>query len=228
MTIELDETFRCAVCGTESAHPVLMSSNMLESGDLDMRPGEMLRSTLHTEVQRCPECGFCHASVSDEVAGSVDVVRSGRYRDILEDESRPGLARWFLCKAMVDRETGQMADAAWAAIRAAWASDDADDRASADRARQQALALMVEASANDQTVAGDALSESALRVDLLRRTGRFREALETLEQTEPPEDNSSIAAVLHYQRQLVDRRNTEAHKVDDAIAAYPGEEDRAD
>jgi hypothetical protein len=222
MTIEADESFECAVCRTRSTHPVLMSSSVFGSSDLDMRPGEMIRSALHIQVQRCPECGFCHDSISDQVDGSAEEVRSARYREVLDDKSRSELARRFLCQALIDQQARQWADAAWASIHAAWAFDDVDDLASADQARRQAVALMDEAARHDQLGVDEATSHAALRVDLLRRTGRFDEALETISRTETSDNDQTVAVVLRYQSALIAQRDTAPHKIEDANPASPG------
>ncbi|MCB0307284.1 MAG: hypothetical protein KDI38_26210 [Calditrichaeota bacterium] len=46
MTTFDQQSIPCAVCGEESRHQILLSSNQLGSPDLDLRPAKMLRSTI--------------------------------------------------------------------------------------------------------------------------------------------------------------------------------------
>ena len=50
---------KCAVCGHEGKFPVMHSYTIFENSDLDGRPGEMLRGTMWTWVERCLNCNYC-------------------------------------------------------------------------------------------------------------------------------------------------------------------------
>ena len=57
---------KCSVCGTVSEYMALASTNNLGGGpDLDLRPAEMMRSTMNVWLQRCPGCGYVSEDVSN-------------------------------------------------------------------------------------------------------------------------------------------------------------------
>jgi len=88
----------CAVCGTTSVHPILMSTNSFGSPDLDLRPAEMQRSTVWMWVQRCPQCGYCADSLDKAGDGADAVTASASYREQLVDPGLPELAVSFVCQ----------------------------------------------------------------------------------------------------------------------------------
>ena len=68
---------RCAVCGTESRQPRAMAPPPEQAPDLDLRPGEPLRSTMRFWLQQCPHCGYAapditraHPAVAQAVAAA--------------------------------------------------------------------------------------------------------------------------------------------------------------
>ena len=69
----------CAVCGKESEYSVLNSTNTFGSPDLDLRPPEMRRSTMHIWIQECPFCGYISKDVTDETSVTKELLSSERY-----------------------------------------------------------------------------------------------------------------------------------------------------
>ncbi len=66
MTFISKELEKCIVCGTESRHLVLLSSNTFGGEDLDGRPPNMLRRTMKRWVQRCRRCGYCATNLEHD------------------------------------------------------------------------------------------------------------------------------------------------------------------
>ena len=57
----------CFVCGKESSVTVMASTNTLGgTPDLDLRPAEMMRSTMPRWIQECPHCGYIAGSLDKE------------------------------------------------------------------------------------------------------------------------------------------------------------------
>src|SRR4051794_14995014 len=104
----------CAVCGTEAVVPFVNSTNTMGPPDLDLRPAEMMRSTIWTHVQRCASCGYCAADISSAHDNCGDVIASVTYRDQLANEAFPELANSFLCAAIVASAFDEEAAAAHA------------------------------------------------------------------------------------------------------------------
>ena len=79
---------------------------------------------------------------------------------------------------MILNHVEQYADAGWTALHAAWACDDAGDDASAQRARLLAVDYWQHGKRHGQPF-GELPEEFALATDVLRRAGKFEEALVT-------------------------------------------------
>src|SRR5436190_15836468 len=115
-------SLQCHNCGQASDHETLMSTNEFGSPDLDLRPAEMMRSTMNTWVQLCPHCGYCNHDI-DLPAKNSAILQSTRYRAALDNDAYPPLARRFLAYAVTleESEPNGVADAyTWAA----WVCDD--------------------------------------------------------------------------------------------------------
>jgi hypothetical protein len=155
-------TLHCAVCGSPARAPFHAPHPPETAPDLDMRPGEPVRSLLRDWVQAC---GTCHAAAPDLAALPPEakaVVESAAYRALSTEAAEDTLLfrRWaMICRAAGDTET-----AAEATLQAAWAADDAADMAEAAKLRRDVAALW-----------GDPpdLATALRLLDVLRRAGEF-------------------------------------------------------
>lgn len=73
------EQLTCACCSAVFRAEVLQSTNRRGYSDLDGRPPEMQRSTMHYWLQECPTCLYCAYRI--ETAAAV-----GRAREIIESD----------------------------------------------------------------------------------------------------------------------------------------------
>ena len=137
---------KCAVCGRPCRPPFRVPA--AESApDLDGRPGEPARSTLHHWVQACRECGAAGPDLSGLPAGAAAIVARPDYA---AETNR------FLRWAMI----AEGAATAEAVLQAAWLADDVGMDATALRLRAASLWQ------------GDELR----LLDILRRAGEFAQA----------------------------------------------------
>ena len=58
MTTLFADELKCAVCGITSTHSDIGSSSSFGAPDLDLRPAQLLRSTMPYWIQECPFCGY--------------------------------------------------------------------------------------------------------------------------------------------------------------------------
>ena len=168
-TIDLEER-SCAICGASHEYRVIRSTNCFGSPDLDLRPAEMQRSTMPMWIQQCPACAYCAPDVSKPTPGAADVLASDAYSQVRSDASLPDLAKSFLLLALLNESQQQVA--AQARLRAAWVCDDAGLAALASDCR--ALAIESLAARRPWEDTEESVTEGAIYVDMLRRTGRFR------------------------------------------------------
>lgn len=217
MTTEHRENLSCGLCGEENEYRVIGSTNSFGQPDLDTRPSEMERSTLFAWVQRCPDCGYCAPDVSAPCAAAKAVVAGAAYREQLNDSAFPPLANTFLCKALLGRETGNLATATWGYIHAAWVCDDANQVEQASKCRRRAAELLVLAEAEGQRVCDQDGLSTAIHVDLLRRAGEIERARQVLAQPVKKGTDDVITLMLVFQALLLDRNDLGCHTVGKAL-----------
>lgn len=211
MTLEDVREVYCAVCGYKNTVMELRSTNTMEPPDLDMRPGEMLRSTMDLWVQRCPRCGYC-ASEIDKGDNSVSsVVESNPYREQLGNPDFTELANSFLCCAMLYEKAEEYGRAGIMAQNAAWSCDDQGLTNSAEECRLKAVRFLEEAWKRNQEFGTNKGNECVIVVDLLRRTGRFPQAQEMCEQGLAKIRYYESAALLEYEKALIEKSDSSCH-----------------
>ena len=218
MTTIFQRSLACGYCGTENKVVELGSTNSFGSMDLDMRPPPMERDTLAQQIHRCQGCGYCAPDLEERV-GADGLLESGDYRALLADEGYPDLARKFIAYAFLAESSGDLGAAAWAYRNAAWVCDDEVGSTvdSASKCRNTVLRLMEDLHLKGQTFTDDPITDSILELDLLRRSGRFSEALaraQDLSKNELPEILRSISA---YQQQLAANGDTRCYTVSDVL-----------
>jgi hypothetical protein len=197
---------RCAICGGPARAPFHAARLPEIAPDLDMRPGEPVRSTLPDWLQAC---GTCHAAAPDLSTlppAAKPVVQSPAYRALSMEAEEDTLLfrRWaMICLATGDKET-----AAEATLQAAWAADDGAGMAAAAKLRRDVAAQW-----------GDPRDlPTALRLlDVLRRAGEF-DAVETRgAQMAAGGLDGFAAAIVAFQRAHAAQRDVGAHLLSSAV-----------
>jgi hypothetical protein len=218
------ELVTCALCETQAFFARPDVTDALGPPDLDFRPAEPARSAMLAWVQRCASCGYCGLRIDVSADETREVVSSARYRAQLVEDGLPELARTFLCVAILAEEFGDEAEGARCAIEAAWVCDDDGVVAGARRCRARAVELLYECGAEGDEIFPDPHADQAVIVDLLRRAGRFEDAVRQAD-SELAEAEGEIAAVLGFSRWLALAGDSGAYTVDDVVAS--GTDDRS-
>ncbi len=202
---------RCGVCGHESRQPGFRPPVPEQAPDLDLRPGEPVRSTMARWLEACPHCGYAAPNIAEAHPAGAQAVAAAPYRALIADTAHPVLARRFLAWAHVLEETGALHAAAEATLHAAWVADDLNRDDLARQWRREAVALWRSGPALD--------AEQSVRViDALRRAGDFAEAegaAEALAALNPPE---AVAQVTALEARLIAAEDTGRHSMASAIA----------
>ena len=202
---------RCGVCGQESRQPGFRPPVPEQAPDLDLRPGEPVRSTMSRWLQACPHCGYAAPDIAEAHPAGAQAVAAAPYRALIADTAHPVLARRFLAWAHVLEETGALHAAAEATLHAAWVADDLNRDDLARQWRREAVALWRSGPALD--------AEQSVRViDALRRAADFAEAegaAEALAALNPPE---AVAQVTALEARLITAEDTGRHSIASALA----------
>jgi len=208
----------CGLCRSDTEQLVMGSTTTFGSPDLDFRPPPLLRDSLEAWIGECPGCGYCAPDVSKRSRGAGKVVRGRRYREQLRGTSSPQLANRFLCWSMIQQEAGQIAEAGWAALHAAWVCDDGNGFASAAIAcRRRSVELLGEAKARGQKFCRYAGEEDALLVDLFRRTNQMDHARRVCRRRLQQRPSKNARTILQFQVVLIESGDTLAHSVGEII-----------
>lgn len=166
------EKSKCALCRKENEYPVLCSTNTLfGSPDLDFRPPDMMRSTMDTWIQECPECGYVSRKVSDPSSVTRQLLQSESYLTCDGIEFISPLARSFYRFYLINLEDKNTEEAFYALLHAAWACDDRLDDENAVRCRNLAIPLsarLIDAGHWNR----DRLM--LIKADMMRRTRQFQ------------------------------------------------------
>ncbi|WP_224246123.1 hypothetical protein [Hyalangium gracile] len=232
MTRIIEDTLQCFVCGAKSQQRQLASTHEHGSPDLDGRPAEEARSTMPEWVQTCPRCGYCAPELSRGHESSRALVRSPAYQAQLRAQDSPLLANRFLCAAMACDAAGRDVDAAHHRLHAAWVADD-EGRPELARQYRSAVAdaLLARREALRAWRAGDGDwkgAEVTFLVDVLRRAGRFQEALRELENALQKGVSSIVREILRFERSAIERGDAGGHRLAEALSGSVLREDPRD
>lgn len=217
MTTFAEESVVCGACGRVFTHHALASTNSFGSPDLDTRPPEMQRSTMHAWIQRCPSCGYCSRDASEFQDSLRAVLDSSEYRSQLADTRYPELASSFICSGMLADASERPDDAGWAYLHAAWVLDDARKDDLARLWRGKAADSFLAVVAEGHAFAAQPGASEAILIDCLRRAGRGGEALPLIERALSQNYEDIIHKILVLQRALIQRGDTAAHLVKEAL-----------
>ena len=208
----------CGLCGSPSPQAIAPPASSRQPPDLDTRPGEPLRSTIKYWMQLCPECGYASSDISTIHEDAPDFVGTPAYQRQRFDSATPELARPFLCHALILAHVKQYADAGWTALHAAWTCDDDKDNTAAAKARLTAIEYWKHGKRHAQPF-GDLPEEFALAADVLRRAGKFEEALVTCTEGIGLDDLDSVMEhILLFEKTVIQRRDAARY----GLADVPG------
>ena len=201
---------RCAVCGAGSHQPPFRPNPPEQAPDLDLRPGEPVRSTMARWLQQCPSCGYAAPNITKAHPAAAQAVAAAPFRALMAEATHPPLARRFLAWAHVLEETGALHAAAEATLHAAWVADDLGRDELARLWRLDAVALWRGGPPLD--------SEQTVRVvDALRRAEAWGDAAATAEQLSEAEPPEAVAQVVNLEARLIAARDAGRHTVATAL-----------
>ena len=200
----------CGVCGRESRQPPFRIPPPEQAPDLDLRPGEPVRSTMQRWLQECPHCHYTAPAIARAHPGAAAAVSAAPFRALIQDASHPPLARRFLAWAHVLEETGALHAAAEATLQAAWVADDAGKPDLARAWRQDAVALWRSGPPLD--------AEQTVRVvDALRRSEAWDDAEATAAELARLSLPEAVSQVIALERRLIAVQDSGRHSVASAL-----------
>jgi hypothetical protein len=210
MTTIYEDILACGVCGLKSIHEMLGSFSTAGAQDLDLRESSLGYDPIRFMIQHCPFCGYCSRDLSEGDEELRDIVEGAEYTEQIEDADFPERANWYLCSALIQEKTGKIAEAVWDSIHAAWSCDDAGKEEQAEACRVRASELINQLG-EEESFTADELTDLCVQADLLRRSGKFKPALDLVEEGLIRSNDEDIAQVLLFQEKLIKARDAGRH-----------------
>lgn len=213
----------CPLCGHVDEQMEIGSTSTFGAPDLDLRPAELMRSSLPFWVVRCGRCGYVRwAGDSEPIpdhAAAQRLVSSQEYQGQLHCSDFPDLANDFLCLAQIAEKANSPGEAGWSALRAAWACDDEGLEHAASACRSRAYGLFEMALAAGQEIVEEGGGHWVVLVDVLRRAGRFEEGRELGARARQVSLDDFLARLVDFELELIDQGDRSAHAVDEVDLA---------
>ena len=171
MTMIEKNKITCAVCGNESEHYVLLSTNTFGYCDLDLRPPQMKRDTMDMWVQECPVCRYVAGSLDQPIAINEEWLKSEEYVSCRMFASR--LAKRFFRRYLLNLKENKGENAFYSVLHSAWVCDDVKDYKNAIYCRKLAIAEL------EKLIEKEPGNENylVLKADLMRRSELFEEVI---------------------------------------------------
>ncbi len=216
MTTYHPQTQVCCICGTSNECSVIGSTNTLGAPDLDLRPAEMERSTMHAWFHQCKNCHYVSVDLSRETQDAKSIVDSTDYQELMADSEIPEVAKRFVACSLLNAKDREISGVAL--LRAAWDCDDHDKPDMAKAYREQSADLLRQLQPfEDQE---EQATIGVMLIDVLRRAARFEEANKLADQMlkfKTVKRSPAMLAVVKFQKSLCESQSIERHTIDEAM-----------
>jgi len=202
--------FVCSVCGTASEHTIITETDPPQGvPDIDLRPDEPHRSYMKYWVMKCPECGYCHATLDMPFDGEREYLSSEEYTGFGGITGVSEKAGEMIQKALVCVKNHNFKEAVQSYLYAAWILDDEKLGEQAKACRKAAVAVM---DGHPAAFKNDA-NFRLLMADLLRRSGDFDRVVREFEGT--AFTSQLMTAIAFFEVNLASRGDADAHRADE-------------
>jgi hypothetical protein len=181
--------------------------------DFDLRPSGRGRGDLRYFVSRCPACGYCSGDIGEASEAVKRVIVGKAYRRQLTAPGFSDLAISFLCKALTLEGEKDVLAAARALLCAAWQCDDENRPEKAAECRHRAADMLLKAEEKGCHIHEHRGLNALVLVDLLRRSGRFEDALAVIEARVTELDEAILVRILEHQIGLIRSRDVACHSL---------------
>jgi hypothetical protein len=214
MTDFEENNVRCFCCTQTSRQPGLLGSNEFGSRDLDQRPAEMMRSTMGSWLQECPNCGYVSADLAKGDEHERCFVLTRKHAALRNGPHFSRLSARFLVRAASDAARGDFEQAFADTLCAAWDADDRDLDEVARALRKTAISYL----------AGRSFVSVDLRLKLLdvhRRARNWAGATALAEQIMARKLEHPFSAIVGFQLGKINSRDDGCYTVSQASALPP-------
>jgi hypothetical protein len=171
-------------------------------------------------VQECPHRRYVAACIPRAEPGVHEFMRSDRWKAlrVSAPERSRSLSELFLVHSMIQEAIGNLEEAGFAALHAAWDADDRDDPAIAKSRRRSAADLFERAFAQGQIGSAEESTIRFILVDILRRAQCWDEAVKCCQQIDAAHLDPILQTTLRHQQHLCEARDAKCYDLASAEA----------
>ncbi|MBI9072736.1 MAG: DUF2225 domain-containing protein [Melioribacteraceae bacterium] len=221
MTMLSKRKIKCFVCQKESEQDIVLSTSSVGYADLDFRFPPLKRYTIEFDIQRCPNCFYCSQNISKGIDEVKQIITTEKYKTIIISDLDEKVAS-FLASAEIYTQLGKTALAAIDIVYCTWIYDDRGDVESAKLCRILASNYIKSAIKNGKQVGTEEGQSEQLLIDVLRRAGMFKDALEQLEQFRrkkiiSSENRATFHKIMDYEENLIQKKDVDGHTIGEAL-----------
>lgn len=210
MTVPIRIEQKCCICGCRSNQTVLASTNRFGAPDLDLRPPQMMRSTMGWWIHECPECGYVSVDLEQKPSGISNrnmrnFLKSDRYTSCNGMNITTDLGKQFIKSFLIHAYAGKWEMAFSDIHHAAWACDDASDKKNAIICRKIAVKCSKRFPL-DETM-------KTVIADIMRRAGLFKEMVMEYEHIQVKDE--TLCRVIKFEIEKAKARDAKRYTLDD-------------
>ena len=199
---------KCANCGKEQEVCVLMSTNTFGPCDFDLRPAPMKRDTLPMCIEFCETCEYGSHDIGKISETGKSVLEKKEYHNFIHSFSDDEIVMAYLGDYYIKKEEGKYKEAFYAMKSVSWLLDDKRSEKAKD-ARILALECFDKCSEK-----GFPIDEHIAKTDMLRRAGKFDEAIALAEKLlEKVGQNELLSNIIKYEIKFAKNKDTRCHSI---------------
>lgn len=204
--IEIKITCKC--CGHKFSANELIGYTVLEM-DLDTYPHN---PCVYDQVIMCPNCGYADIDTEHDVSEAIkEMVRSDSFKKIYLSNHDSTYVKLSAAEYIAEKSSNYR-DASYYSLLKLWYLRDKN----ADLSDIQLKVISLFEKYLTDNVDKDA---AIIYIDVLRQTGRFEEALETVCSLEPfVADNEKLRTIVSFEKELIINKDIGRHGINEVNA----------
>ena len=219
MTTFVEKEAVCGACGETVEVTLMGSTNRFGYPDLDLRPPEMMRSTMWMWLKECTNCGYCAEDIGEIEPEEKAIVLGDSFIKLRQSiGDLDDMARRFRAAAFIAAERGFHASAFQHTLHEAWAHDDCQDTVRASAARLNAVDLMNQVHREGTKLFDDGGADAAIAADLLRRGSKFERSSEVCRKALDEACADHAQQVLEFELELCAAHDVGCHTMEEVFA----------
>ena len=218
MTTFVEKEAVCGACGETVEVTLMGSTNRFGYPDLDLRPPEMMRSTMWMWLKECTNCGYCAEDIGEIEPEEKAIVRGDSFIKLRQSiGDLDDMARRFRTAAFIAAEQGFHASAFQHTLHEAWVHDDCKDPVHATAARLNSVDLLTQVHREGIKLSDDDGGDAALAADLLRRAGEFQRSGEVCQKALDEDCADHVQQVLEFELELCASQDADCHTMEEVF-----------